>query len=167
MVQAGIKINFVMLNSILSYEVNMLSEDGKKAKQKLEGMNQSKRRIIYHVHEFDELVELGSIPKRFESNLPSSGGNKLSPQERYLFRLESLQSKIKKLVDDAVQEENQFLEQIEQLDTLSQNLLMERYLQGKPLQKIIREFNYSESHLYRIYNKAFEEMGIKNKDDSK
>lgn len=138
----------------------MLSENGLKVKKQLEDLNQSKRRIRNLRNELRELLELGTLPKRSDTSLPSGkGGHPSSPQEKYLIRVEDLKEKISMAIDTALKIEHEFLDSIDSLDELSQNLLMERYMQGKPLQKIIREFNYSESHIYRIYNKAFEDLG--------
>ena len=138
----------------------MLSESGLEVKKQLEDLNQSKRRIRNLRNELKELLELGTLPKHSDYNLPSGkGGHPSSPQEKYLIKMEELKEKINMAIENALRIEHDFLDSIDSLDTLSQNLLMERYMQGKSLQKIIREFNYSESHIYRIYNKAFEDLG--------
>jgi len=147
----------------------MLSESGIKVKIQLEDLNQSKRRIRNLKNELEELIELGSIPKKYDCNISHGKGEPLSPQEKYVYKLDELTEKIFNAIDAAIQIEHDFLNSIDGLDTLSQNLLMERYMQGKSLQKIISEFNYSERHIYNLYNKSYEELSknIKNKVCSK
>lgn len=138
----------------------MLSESGQIVKRQLEDFNQSKRRIRNLKHELRELLELGALPKMGNTGMPSAkGGFTSAPQEKYILRVEALQEKIIGAIEDAITKEHNFLESIESLDALSQNLLMERYIQDKPLQKIIRDFHYSERQIYRMYNKSFEELG--------
>jgi len=73
-------------------------------------------------------------------------------------KYEQLQEKIDITIERAIAKENEFLNSMEELDDLSYNLLKERYVLGKSLKRIIREFNYSESHIYRLYDKAFEKL---------
>jgi len=139
----------------------MLSESGLEVKKKLEGLNQHKRRIRNLKNELRELIELGTIPQ-VSTGMPSGkGGHPNSIQEKYLIRIETLQEKLEVEIDRAIEEEDAFLKSISSLDSLSQNLLMERYLQGKSLRKIVREFNYDKRHLYRLYNKSFERLSEK------
>lgn len=146
----------------------MLSENGLEVKKQLEELNQSKRRIRNLRRELQELLELGTLPQHSDYKLPSgNGGIVTSSQERYLLKIESLEERISKAIDTALEIEDRFLESMDKLDILSQNLLMERYLTGKPLKKIIRDFNYSEAHIYRLYNVAFENISNNLKDDSK
>lgn len=146
----------------------MLSERGIEVKKQLEELNQQKRRIRNLRSELQEILELGTLPERSDYKLPSGeGGTVTSPQERYLLKIESLEEKISKAIDTALEIEDRFLESMDKLDVLSQNLLMERYLTGKPLKKIIRDFNYSEAHIYRLYNVAFEKISKDLKDESK
>lgn len=149
----------------------MLSERGNIVKKQLEELNQLKRKIRNLKYEQQELLELGAIPKRANYNMPTGkGGVNSSPQEKYLIRVEELQEKIESTIEQALAKESEFLSSMEELDALSYNLLKERYVLGKPLQKIIREFNYSESHIYRLYDKAFEKLSKNNEmreDESK
>lgn len=140
----------------------MLSEQGYKVKKQLEELNQLKRKIRNLKFELQELVELGAIPKNSDLNMPTGkGGTNTAPQERYLLKVEQLQEKINTTIERAIAKESEFLNAMEELDDLSYNLLKERYVLGKPLQKIIREFNYSERHIRRLYDHAFEKM-VKN-----
>ena len=137
----------------------MLSESERKVKQQLEDFNQSKRKIRNLKHELQELLELGTLPKHNNGGMPTAkGGHSSSPQEKFILKVEALQEKIVNAIDDALQKEHNFLESIESLDSLSQNLLMERYMQGKPMQQIIKEFNYSEKQIYNLYNKSYREL---------
>lgn len=137
----------------------MLSEKGMIVKKQLEELNQLKRKIRNLKNELQELLELGEMPKRSDYNMPTGkGGTISSPQERYLIKVEDLKEKIGKTIEQALEKENQFLTSMEDLDPLSYNLLKERYVLGKPLQKIIREFNYSERHIRRLYDNAIEKM---------
>lgn len=146
----------------------MLSERGNIVKKQLEELNQQKRRIRNLRNEMQELLELGALPQRSDCKLPSGkGGTVTSPQERYLLKIESLEEKISKAIDTALEIEDRFLESMDKLDVLSQNLLMERYLTGKPLKKIIRDFNYSERNIFKLYNKAFEQLAEKKEKKSK
>lgn len=140
----------------------MLSEKGLEVKRELEELNQLKRKIRNLKMELQELLELGALPQQADFRIPSGKGGAISsPQERYYIKVESLKEKISKTIDMALEKESKFLNDIESLDPLSHNLLMERYVLGKPLQKIIREFNYSERQIYRAYNKAFEDLSKK------
>lgn len=140
----------------------MLSEKGLEVKRQLEEFNQLKRKIRNLKYELQELLELGAVPKKSDLNMPTGkGGTNTAPQERYLLKVEQLQEKIDKTIERAIAKENEFLNSMEELDDLSYNLLKERYVLRKPLQRIIREFNYSESHIYRLYDKAFEKLSKK------
>lgn len=141
----------------------MLSEKGQIVKKQLEELNQLKRKIRNLKYEIQELLELGSIPKRANYNMPTGkGGINTAPQERYIIKVEELQEKIEKTIEQALEKEQEFLKSMEELDSLSYNLLKERYVLGKPLRKIIREFNYSERQIYRLYGNAIEKLSKNN-----
>ena len=143
----------------------MLSEKALEVKKYLEDFNQSKRKLRSLKDELKELLELGALPRVSDGNMPGAkGGYKSSNQEKFYFKLEQLQEKITEAIDIALQKEHEFLDAIKDLDVLSQNLLMERYMQGKPLKKIINDFHYSESTIIRNYNKAFETLGSQKED---
>ena len=131
----------------------MLSEEGKLVKQELENFNQAKRRLRNLQDELESWKRLDGAVKSASLEQSVSGGESVPYAERRILKIEEL--------------EDRFLKDIAQLDALSQNLLMERYMTGKSLKRIIREFNYSESQIFRFYNKAFEKIYLNRKDDSK
>ena len=96
-----------------------------------------------------------------------TGGEQCPFAERRAIKIEELKNLISQSIDEALTREDEFFKSIVSLDSLTQNLLMERYLTGKPLKRIIREFNYSESHIYRLYDSGFEKIAKNLKDESK
>lgn len=141
----------------------MLSEEGKKVKEELERFNQTKRRLRNLQNELLAWRDLNSALKSASFEEKTMGGDIVPFAEKRLIKIQELEEMISKTIDDALAMEDKFLEDIEGIDVLSQNLLMERYMTGKPLKRIIREFNYSERHIFRKYNVAFEEIAEKNK----
>ena len=137
----------------------MLSEEGRKVKQGLENLNQLKRKLRNLQEELKSWQSLDGAVKSASFEQHVSGGEVVPFAERRLIKIEELNELISKCIDDAIEKEDQFLREIESLDALSQNLLMERYMTGKSLKRIIREFNYSERQIYRLYDNAFENIG--------
>lgn len=137
----------------------MLSEEGRKVKQGLENLNQLKRKLRNLQEELKSWQSLDGAVKSASFEQHVSGGEVVPFAERRLIKIEELKELISKCIDDAIEKEDQFLREIESLDALSQNLLMERYMTGKSLKRIIREFNYSERQIYRLYDNAFENIG--------
>ncbi|MBQ8443764.1 MAG: hypothetical protein IJX25_00210 [Clostridia bacterium] len=137
----------------------MLSEEGRKVKQGLENLNQLKRKLRNLQEELKSWQSLDGAVKSASFEQHVSGGEVVPFAERRLIKIEELKELISKCIDDAIEKEDQFLREIENLDALSQNLLMERYMTGKSLKRIIREFNYSERQIYRLYDNAFENIG--------
>ena len=142
-----------------------LSEEGLKVKRDLEELNQLKRKIRNLREELNELITLGTLPSNPSDMLQSHGGVRTSIQERYVFRLEDLESRLHMSIQEALKRERDFFYALDNLDSLSHNLLVERFVLGKSMDKIVREFNYDKRHLYRIYNKAYEKLA--NVDDNK
>lgn len=145
----------------------MLSEEAKEVKVKLEMFNQSKRRLRNLQNELDFWIRFGNMIKS-PSLEPHLDGGIVDPYaEKRVKKIEKLQTLIANSIEETLTYEDAFLKDIQRLDTLSQNLLMERYMTGKPLNRIIKDFNYSESQIFRYYNKAFEKISEIQKDDMK
>ena len=139
----------------------MLSEEGKKVKEELEKFNQTKRRLRNLQNELLAWRDLNSALKSASFEEKTMGGDTVPFAEKRLIKIQELEEMISKTIDDALAMEDKFLEDIEKIDVLSQNLLMERYMTGKPLKRIIREFNYSERNIFYLYNKAYEDLAQK------
>lgn len=144
----------------------MLSEEGKKVKKELEQFNYTKRRLRILQEELKYWTNLGGAIKAV-SGEAVAGGESIPYAERRVIRMEELENMISKAIDDALEQEDQFLKDISALDTLSQNLLMERYMTGKSLQKIMLQFNYSRAQIFRLYDNCFEKISNKHKDETK
>lgn len=141
----------------------MLSEEGKKVKEELERFNQTKRRLRNLQNELLAWRDLNSALKSASFEEKTMGGDIVPYAEKRLIKIQELEEMISKTIDDALAMEDKFLEDIDKLDVLSQNLLMERYMTGKPLKRIIRDFNYSERNIFYLYNKAYEDLAQKDK----
>ena len=144
----------------------MLSEDGKKVKEKLEDLNQSKRRLRNLQEELRSWQCMDGVGSA-STEQHISGGEVTPFAEKRAIRIEELKKLISNSIDEAIEKEDHFLRDISTLDSLTQNLLMERYLTGKPIKRIIREFNYCDRQIYRLYDSAFEKLSKKNEDVSK
>lgn len=145
----------------------MLSEEAKQVKKELEYFNQTKRRLKNLQAELTYWLQYGGI-LRSPSLEPHMDGGIIEPYaEKRVKKIEELKKLIGEAIDSALDAEDGFLKNIQRLDPLSQNLLMERYMTGKPLNRIIKDFNYSESQIFRYYNKAFEKISEFQKDDMK
>lgn len=140
----------------------MLSEEGKIVKRELEDFNQAKRKLRNLQDELRRWQELGGAIGSVSLEPHIAGGETMPYAERRIIKIEELQALISKAIDDALEKEDKFLRDISTLDTLSQNLLMERYMTGKSLKRIIREYNYSDRQIYRKYDAAIEKIA-KNK----
>lgn len=145
----------------------MLSDEGKRVKKELENFCQSKRKIENLKSELRYWENLGGAVQSASSEEHVCGGENVPYAERRLMNIERLKDLISKAIDKAAELEDRFLNDLQQLDPLSHNLLWERYFTGKPLKKIIRDFNYSECHIYRLYDGAFEEFSQIHKNESK
>ena len=138
----------------------MLSEDGRKVKRRLEDLNQSKRRLKNLQDELKYWESMDGVGAA-STEQHISGGEVSSFAERRVIKIEELKNLISKSIDEVLAEEDNFFKEIITLDSLTQNLLMERYLTGKSIKRIIREFNYCDRQIYRIYDKAFEKLSKK------
>ncbi len=145
----------------------MLSEEGKKVKKELEFFNQSKRRLKNLQNELAYWIQYGGVVKSPSLEPHMDGGIAEPYAEKRAKKIEELKNLIGIAIDDALDAEDEFLKNIQQLDPLSQNLLMERYMTGKPLNRIIKEFNYSRAHIYRLYDAIFEKFPKNLKDGTK
>lgn len=145
----------------------MLSDEGKRVKQELENFNQAKRRLRNLQDELESWKRLDGAVKSASLEQSVSGGESMPYAERRVLKIEELENQISDAIDKALDLEDKFLKDIDKLDVLSQNLLMERYMTGKSLNRIIREFNYSRAHIFRLYDSSFEKLSEKNKDETK
>ncbi len=145
----------------------MLSEEGKKVKKELENLNQIKRQLRNLQDELKSWEQLDGAVKSTAFGEHVSGGESTPYAERRVIKIEELKELISQKIDQAIEVEDKFLKDISELDVLSQNLLMERYMTGKSLKKIIREYNYSDRHIFRLYDVAFEKISENHKDGSK
>lgn len=143
----------------------MLSENGKIVKRELEAFNQSKRKLRNLQEELRTWRELDGV-RSAGLEERTTGGISTPFAEKRVIKIEELEKMISDAIDEAIESENKFLQDITSLDALSQNLLMERYMTGKSLKRIMREFNYSERNVYYLYDKAFEKIA-KSKYESK
>ena len=139
----------------------MLSEEGKKVKKELESLNQIKRKLRNLQEELMSWKQLDGTIKAagFEEHV--SGGEVVPYAQRRVIKIEELERQISQAVDEAITYEDKFLKDIAALDVFSQNLLMERYMTGKSLQRIMREFNYSRAQIFRLYDGCFERLSVK------
>ena len=144
----------------------MLSDEGKMVKKQLEDLNQSKRRLRNLQEELKSWQNTDGVGSA-STEQHVTGGEQCPFAERRAIKIEELKNLISQSIDEALTREDEFFKSIVSLDSLTQNLLMERYLTGKPLKKIIREFNYSDRQIYRLYDKAFEKLSKENKDGTK
>lgn len=136
----------------------MLSEEGKKVKEQLEQLRQAKRNIHNLQQELKWWQEMSDFVASSSFNIKVQGGQAIPYAEKRVIKIDELECKISEAIDIALKLEDEFLRNCSQLDSLSQNLLYERYLTGKPLKKIIKEFAYSERHVFRLYDDAFENV---------
>lgn len=145
----------------------MLSEEGKVVKKSLEQFNQAKRRLRNLQSELEYWKNLGGMVKS-PSLEPHLDGGQVEPYaEKRLQKIEQLTELINGAIDEALGLEDDFLAKIDKIDPLSQNLLMERYMTGKSLQRIIRDFNYSRAQVFRLYDSCFEKIADFSKDETK
>ena len=144
----------------------MLSEEAQKVKKQLEELNQAKRKIKNLQAELEHWQKLeGVIKAQGATEKVDAIGTPYA--ERRAIKMDELMRMIEASIEVTLKMENEFLQDLAQLDSLSQNLLFERYLTGKSLKRIIREFNYSDRQIYRKYDVAFELMAKNNKDGTK
>ena len=139
----------------------MLSEDANQVKKELEMFNQTKRRLKNLQAELTYWLQFGGVVKSPSLEPHMDGGITEPYAEKRAKKIEELQKLISEAIDSALDAEDEFLKNIQHLDPLSQNLLMERYMSGKPLNRIVKEFNYSERNIYYLYNKSFERLAKK------
>lgn len=139
----------------------MLSEEAKVVKKELEELNQVKRLIKNLQRELAEWKDLSNALKGASMGIVVQGGIKTPYEERRLEKIEELTTRINEKIDEYIDRENRFLRDIEKLDATSQNLIMERYITGKPIRKILREANYCERQVFRLYDSAFEKIAKK------
>lgn len=140
----------------------MLSDEGKIVKKELENLNQVKRHLRNLQEELRSWEELDGAVKSASFDQHVSGGESTPYAQRRVEKIEELKKLISEKIDEAILLEDKFLNDISELDVLSQNLLMERYMTGKSLKRIIRDFNYSDRQIYRKYDAAIEKIA-KNK----
>lgn len=145
----------------------MLSEEGRVVKRELENFNQAKRRLRNLQNELESWRRMDGALKSASLEQRSDGGEVTQYAERRLIRMQELEGLISDAIDKALALEDIFFKNIVLLDITSQNLLMERYMTGKSLKRIIRELNYSERQIYRKYDVIFENLAKNQKDGSK
>lgn len=145
----------------------MLSEEGKKVKKQLEDFNHTKRMLRNLQDELAFWEDLGNALKSPVLSEKTNGGENTPYAEKRLVKIEELKDKISSIIDEAMLKEDALLQHIDSLDATSKTLLVERYLTGKSLKRIIRESNYSRAQTFRLYNFSFEKIAEKQKDETK
>lgn len=140
----------------------MLSEKGNQIKDQLKEFRQLKRKIQNLREEIQEILILGKIPKRSDYIvvLKKNVSNR-APQEGYVIKLEELQNTIEQLLEELSLKEKEILSSMEELDLLSYNMLMERYIVGKSVKEMSREFYYSERQIRRRLDGAMDKLSKK------
>lgn len=145
----------------------MLSEEGKKVKSELERLSQAKRRLRNLQEELQNWEELSGVLKSSTIGEVVGGGAREPYAEKRIIKIEQLTEAIEKAIDEAIALENTFLKHLSLLDPLSQNLLMERYMSGKSIGRIMRDFKYSRAQVFRLYDNLFEEVAENSKNETK
>lgn len=136
----------------------MLSEEGKRVKCELENFNQAKRRLRNLQNELESWRRMDRAVKSASLTPHADVGESIPYAEKRVIRMQELENMIGNAIDKALELEDIFFKNIVFLDVTSQNLLMERYMEGKPLKRIISDFNYSDRQIYRKYDVAIEKI---------
>ncbi len=144
-----------------------MSDEAKQVKAKLEQLNQAKRRLRNLQEELQNWKDLSGVMRASPMGEVVGGGVSEPYAEKRVIKIEQLTKMIEDAIDEAIQLEDEFLKQLVLLDPLSQNLLMERYMSGKSINRIMRDFNYSRSHTFRLYDNIFEKMADNGNNETK
>ena len=85
-----------------------------------------------------------------------------APFVRLVERLETLENEISSLVDNYVDKKTTIIEQIQSMENKNyMNLLYKRYVEGKRLELIAVEMNYSYLYTRQMHGKALLDFGKK------
>ena len=137
-------------------------------KKKLEELRSKKRRLRQLEMQIAE--EKASIDGVQAVNYESSavkGGTSNPIQQRYIEHMERLCADRNRVMSEVFELEDFLADHMKDLDPLEQNMLIDRYMNGKSWRKIQEEYGYEEAQPYRIVGGAIKKICRKAKDDSK
>lgn len=136
----------------------MLSDEGKFVKKQLEQLRFAKKNVKTLQNELKWWLDADNSLRASSFNFRVKGGSQIPYAEFRVIKIDELEQKIDKAIQEALKLEDDFLYNVSKLDAMSQNLLYERYLTGSSLKSIIKNYAYSERQIYRFYEGAFEKL---------
>ncbi len=91
----------------------------------------------------------------------------IAVQQRFVEHMENLCAVRNRVLSEMFEIEEFISAPIKELSVTEQNMLVDRYVNGKPWRKIQEEYGYEEAQPYRIVSSAIKKICRKMKDDRK
>lgn len=95
------------------------------------------------------------------------GGANTPVQQRFIERLERLEEQFSSALDKVCQAEDMIADNLQNLTTTEQTIIIERYMHGKSWRQIEKDCHYSEKHPFKIHNHAIKKISQNSKEDTK
>ncbi len=137
-------------------------------KKKLEELRGKKRRLRQiEMQIAEEQASIDGVQALNYENSVVQGGTSNPIQLRYIEHMERLCADRNRVMAELFELEDLLSDHMKDLDSIEQNMLMDRYMNGKSWRKIQEEYGYEEAQPYRIVGGAIKKICRKAKDDSK
>ncbi len=137
-------------------------------KKKLEELRSKKRRLRQlEMQIAEEQASIDGVQALNYENSAVQGGTSNPVQQRYIEHMERLCADRNRVMAELFELEDLLSDHMKDLESIEQNMLIDRYMNGKSWRKIQEEYGYEEAQPYRIVGGAIKKICRKAKDDSK
>ena len=145
-----------------------MTEYAHKAHERLSRLKEARLEVKIccdRIQELDNLAQCcGSVNITDKVQTSKPEGSKM---ESVIIDLIAEQDKLKRLVNELIDLENELVGDLEELDPVQREILKLRYSRGLKDATIAREVGYSLDHTRRLRRKALEIIGEKQDDDER
>ncbi len=137
-------------------------------KKKLEELRGKKRRLKQvEMQIAEEKASIDGVQAVNYEGVAVQGGTSNPIQQRYIEHMERLCADRNRVMSELFDLEDLLSDHMKDLNAMEQNMLTDRYMNGKSWRKIQEEYGYEEAQPYRIVGGAIKKICRKAKDDSK
>lgn len=135
-----------------------LSPEGEALKAKLEKIRSLKKLLKSLERQIADEKQSISLCGQDYTQTPVLGGIKTPIQERYVIRLDELNRRYESVMNEVFELEDELSSSLDRLTPLEQSMLIDRYINGWGWDKIARQYGYVKQHVFRIQNKALNNL---------
>lgn len=115
---------------------------------------------IQHIKDEIEILRTRAMSPRIPiiTDMPRGGSVEGDAMANLIIKLEELEGKYNKLLNDLITEQTELEDMIQSLEPLERDLIRYRYVDGLEWYKIEEKLNYSPRTVFRMHKKILKKM---------